>query len=169
MNTLIWSYVPYSDNFHFDWEQQQQQHYGDHDDPAVMTVVGLFRVKFKKKLVLDLYVVAHQVNNRIVQIWLFSSRSSLSPHLCPFGCSHQDHHSLHIFAHLAFLITIVSLTTSLPIFSIPFSQESLELGLDKDSRSSFDLHSGFIIRMDSGFVIISLVISLLEISFVREE
>ena len=48
MNTLIWSYVPYSDHFHCDWEQQQQQHYGDHDDPAVMTVVGLFRVKFKK-------------------------------------------------------------------------------------------------------------------------
>ena len=58
MNTLIWSYVPYSDHFHCDWEQQQQQHYGDHDDPAVMTVVGLFRVKLKK-LVLDLYVVAH--------------------------------------------------------------------------------------------------------------
>ena len=34
---------------------------------------------------------------------------------------------------------MIFLTRSFPIFSIPFSQESLELGLDSDSRNSFDL------------------------------
>ena len=112
MNTLIWSYVPYSDHFHCDWEQQ---HYGDHDDPAVMTVVGLFRVKLKKvsaglicsgtssqqqdrsNLAFLITVVTLTTS---LPIWMFSSRSSLSPHLCPFGFSHNDCQSHHIFAHL---------------------------------------------------------------------
>ena len=54
-----------------------------------------------------------------------------TPHPCP-SYSHNHHHHYHAKSKKP-------LTTSLPIFSIPFSQDSLELGRDKDSRSSFDL------------------------------
>ena len=47
------------------------------------------------------------------------------------------------------------LTTSLPIFSIPFSQDSLELGRDKDSRSSFDLDKSVRNWEHSSFSVIS--------------
>ena len=45
-----------------------------------------------------------------------------------------------MFIVIFMTLIMIILTTSFPIFSMPFSQESLELGLDKDSRSSFDLH-----------------------------